>query len=183
MIKSITDLQTEIGVKPDGVWGPVSSQALSEALKSRIIKITENISLNELLASDTSTRKGIDNTPTGTVQLKNLIEASNELWQPVRDYLGYPMVISSGYRSPKLNKAIGGAKNSAHLHGLAIDFVVPGFGDTRKIIRALNQFFKEKNIAFDQLILEYPNSPGSWVHLGYKHSSGAQRKQYFQIGA
>jgi murein L,D-transpeptidase YcbB/YkuD len=42
MIKSITDLQTEIGVKPDGVWGPVSSQALSEALKSRIIKITEN---------------------------------------------------------------------------------------------------------------------------------------------
>lgn len=182
MIKSITDLQTEIGVKPDGVWGPVSSQALSEALKSRIIKITENISLNELLASDTSTKKGIDNTPSGTVQLKNLIEASNELWQPVRDYLGYPMVINSGYRSPKLNKAMGGAKNSAHLHGLAIDFVVPGFGDTRKIIRALNQFFKEKNIAFDQLILEYPNSPGSWVHLGYKHSSGAQRKQYFQIG-
>ena len=183
MIKSITDLQTEIGVKPDGVWGPVSSQALSEALKSRIIKITENISLNELLASNTATRKGIDNTPYGTVPLKNLIEASNELWQPVRDYLGYPMVISSGYRSPKLNKATGGVKNSAHLDGLAIDFVVPGFGDTRKIIRALNQFFKEKNIAFDQLILEYPNSPGSWVHLGYKHSSGAQRRQYFQIGA
>lgn len=183
MIKSITDLQTEIGVKPDGVWGPVSSQALSEALKSRIIKITENISLNELLASNTATRKGIDNTPSGTVQLKNLIEASNELWQPVRDYLGYPMVISSGYRSPKLNKAIGGVKDSAHLHGLAIDFVVPGFGDTRKINKALNQFFKEKNIAFDQLILEYPNSPGSWVHLGYKHSSGAQRRQYFQIGA
>ena len=152
MIKSITDLQTEIGVKPDGVWGPVSSQALSEALKSRIIKITENISLNELLASNTATRKGIDNTPSGTVPLKNLIEASNELWQPVRDYLGYPMVISSGYRSPKLNKAIGGVKDSAHLHGLAIDFVVPGFGDTRKIIKALNQFFKEKNIAFDQLI-------------------------------
>lgn len=181
MIKSITDLQVEIGVEPDGVWGSVSSQALTEALKTKVIKITENISLNELLASETATRKGIDNIPNGTV-LKNLIEASNNLWQPVRDYLCYPIVINSGYRSERLNRAIGGAKNSSHLYGLAIDFVVPGFGDTRKIIKALNQFFKEKNIAFDQLILEYPNSPNSWVHLGYKHSSGAQRKQYFQIG-
>lgn len=181
MIKTIQDLQTEIGVTPDGVWGPVSSKALSEALKTRVINITENISLNELLTSATATRKGIDNTPSGTV-LKNLIEASNNLWQPVRDYLRYPIVINSGFRSEKLNRAIGGAKNSVHLHGLAIDFVVPGFGDTRKIIKALNQFFKEKNIAFDQLILEYPNSPGSWVHLGYRHSSGAQRRQYFQIG-
>lgn len=181
MIKSITDLQLAIGVKPDGIWGPISSAALTEALKTNVIKITENISLNELLASETATRRGIDNTPDGNV-LKNLIEASNNLWQPVRDYLCFPIVINSGYRSPKLNTAIGGAKNSSHLYGLAIDFVVPGFGNTRKIIKALNEFFKEKNIPFDQLILEYPTSPNSWVHLGYKHSSGVQRRQYFQIG-
>lgn len=179
MIKKI---QTIIGTTPDGIWGEKSKTALRTALtKGVVIPITANITLNELLASQTATRRGIDNTPDAKV-LNNLIESAVNLWQPARDILGHPIFITSGYRSPRLNSAIGGAKNSAHLHGLAIDFRAPTFGTTRHIVAHLTKELKKRGIKYDQIILEYPNSTGSWVHLGYKHPSGSQRGQEFRIG-
>ena len=181
MIRNLKELQALIGVTVDGVWEPKSTSALREYLKSNTVQITKNISLNELLASNTAKSKGIDNTPNGVV-LNNLIEAAHYLWQPVRDILGHPIRITSGYRSPKLNSAVGGAANSAHKFGNAIDFQCPGFGTTRQIITKLQAEFRKHGVKFDQLILEYPNSSGSWVHLGYRHMNGAQRKQMFRIG-
>lgn len=66
---------------------------------------------------------------------------------------------------------------SAHCYGLAIDFTAPAFGDTRKVARYLVVELKEHGIKFDQLILEFPDSPNSWIHLGYKHPNGRQRGQ------
>lgn len=181
-MQKIKEIQTIIGAKPDGVWGQKSIDALRTALTNGVeIPITANITLNELLASQTAARLGIDNMPNAKV-LINLIESSVNLWQPMRDILGQPIFITSGYRCPKLNSRIGGAKNSAHLHGLAIDFRSPTFGTTRQIVAHLQKEFAKRGIKFDQLILEYPNSTGSWVHLGYKKHDGSQRNSKFQIG-
>ncbi|MDO4440569.1 MAG: D-Ala-D-Ala carboxypeptidase family metallohydrolase [Moraxella sp.] len=167
----------------DGVIGSMTTQAVCQALADgKIINITKNITLNELLASQTAARHKIDNMPDAKV-LSNLIESAVNLWQPARDILGSPILITSGYRSPVLNKRIGGAKNSAHQFGFAIDFSCPNFGSTRKVVQYLTAEFKKRGIKFDQIILEYPKSPNSWVHLGYKHSSGVQRGQGFTIGA
>ncbi|AKG08084.1 peptidase M15 [Moraxella bovoculi] len=139
-------------------------------------QLTKNFTLAELTRSDTASRLGLNNTPDERATT-NLRQSARGLWQPVRDILGVPMRVSSGYRSPTLNRAISGSTTSAHCHGLAIDFVAPAFGDTRKIARHLVAELKERGIKFDQLILEFPDSSNSWIHLGYKHPNGQQRGQ------
>lgn len=178
---NIEHIQQQIGTTVDGIWGKKSDEALRKALDDGVkIEITPNISLNELLASQTATRNNIDNIPDARV-LQNLIDSAVNLWQPARDALGFPIRITSGYRSPTLNKKIGGAKNSAHLHGFAIDFVCHDFGSTTKVVNHLVAMFKEKGVSFDQAIIEYPKSSNSWVHLGYKRGDGLQRNSTFTI--
>lgn len=139
-------------------------------------QITKNFHMSELVHSHTAVNRGIANTPT-MLHKKNLIESTKNLWQPVRDVLGAAMLISSGYRSPKLNQVVGGSSTSAHSHGYAIDFTAPAFGNTRKIAAHLVSELKNRGIKFDQLILEFPDSGSSWIHLGYKSPSGSQRNQ------
>lgn len=139
-------------------------------------QLTKNFTLDELTRSATASRLGLNNTPDERATI-NLRQSARGLWQPVRDILGVPMRVSSGYRSPTLNRAIGGSTTSAHCYGLAIDFTAPAFGDTRKVARYLVAELKERGIKFDQLILEFPDSPNSWIHLGYKHPNGQQRGQ------
>lgn len=178
---TIKDIQTTIETTPDGIWGEKSKTALRQALKDGLkIPITANITLNELLASKKAREYHIDNMPNQTV-LEHLIESSVKLWQPVRDILGYPITITSGYRCDELNRKVNGSKNSAHLYGYAIDFVCPKFGNTRKVVRHLADEFKKRGIGFDQCILEYPQSLNSWVHLGYKNADGTQRNSTFTI--
>lgn len=138
--------------------------------------ITKNFSLAELTHSNTAKARGISNTPNDTHKA-NLIASAKNLWQPVRDILGVPMIVSSGYRSERLNKAVNGSKTSAHSHGFAIDFTAPKFGNTRAIAKKLATELKARGIKFDQLILEFPDSGSSWIHLGYKSPSGKQRGQ------
>lgn len=179
---SIKHIQTQIGTAADGVWGDKSKQALKTAINDgKIITITKNISLNELLASNTAKKHNIDNTPNQTI-LQNLIDASVNLYQPVREILGVAMIISSGYRCPALNTKVGGSATSAHMSGFAIDFTAPKFGTPKIIVPHIVKVLKQKGIGFDQAIIEYPNSPRSWVHLGYKHPSGRQRGSSFVIG-
>lgn len=181
--EKIKEIQTLIGTPADGQFGEKSINALRTALqKGVVIPITANITLNELLASQTATRHNIDNMPNHTV-LCNLIESSVNLWQVARDILGKPIRITSGYRCPELNARIGGAKNSAHKSGFAIDFSCPDFGSTRQVVAYLQKEFKARGVAYDQLILEYPQSPNSWVHLGYKNviKAQAQRGSSFTI--
>ena len=179
---SIKHIQSQIGTAADGVWGDKSKQALKSAINDgKLITITKNISLNELLASPTAKKHNIDNMPNQAI-LQNLIDASVNLYQPVREILGVPMIISSGYRCPALNKAVGGSKTSAHMSGFAIDFTAPKFGTPKLIVPHIVRKLKENGINFDQVIIEYPKSPRSWVHLGYKHPNGKQRGSSFVIG-
>ena len=118
------------------------------------MRLTEHFMLEELVRSEIAVRKGLDNTPTEDI-IQNLNILAGAL-ERVRDLLGGPIFISSAYRSPKVNSAVGGSKTSAHLEGLAADFVCPSFGTPKEICIEI----AASGLAFDQLIYE-----GSWVHL------------------
>ena len=85
------------------------------------MKLSKNFTLGEMIQSQTAIRKNIDNTPNGN-QILNLIDLCENVLQPLRDYFG-PIHISSGFRSQKLNVAIGGSTTSQHcaLNGAAAD--------------------------------------------------------------
>lgn len=132
--------------------------------------ITKNLTLEELIHSDTAKAKGIDNSPTNE-HLKYLIEIANNVFQPLRDGIGKPIRISSGYRSEKLNKAVGGSKTSQHNKGQALDLVATT-GFTNKDIFD----YIKKHLEFDQLIYEFGNNVNpDWVHVSY--NKGKNRKQ------
>jgi hypothetical protein len=136
-------------------------------------KLSKNFSLEELYASQTASRLGIDNKPTKAVQA-NLQLLVDTILQPLRDKLGKPITISSGYRSPRLNDAVpGSSKTSAHCFGYAVDMNSFSYGNTKKFCEYVHKFLIDNNIPFDQLIYEY----GQWVHIGIKNRSGGQRRQ------
>lgn len=127
------------------------------------MNLSPHFSLAELTGSQVATRQGIDNTPVPAI-IANLTRLAMLLEQ-VRALVGAPITISSGYRSPALNKAVGGASNSAHVLGLAADI------STNKLApKALAMLIRQSGILFDQLIYE-----GTWVHIGL--SAGAPRRQ------
>lgn len=137
-------------------------------------KLSPHFTLEELVFSQTAARKGIDNTPSPAV-LANLKRVAETL-EAVRSLLGdVPIRISSGYRSPALNKAIGGAKTSKHMDGLAVDFTAPGFGTVLQTAKKI----AASGIAFDQVICEY----GSWVHLGLAPLAQTARGEKLSIYA
>jgi len=129
----------------------------------------------EMIKSDTAFKYGIDNTPSPEIKL-HLKELIENLLNPIREAWGGPIIISSGYRCPKLNTLVKGAKTSAHLTGYAAD-LIPGNGQRAKFIKFVQNFLKDSNIKFDQCINEY----NRWCHVGLKGSYGQQRKQIFKI--
>lgn len=117
--------------------------------------LTKHFTLDEFLVSQVAMRKGISNEPTKIV-LDNLKKLADTL-ELIRDVLdGSAITINSGYRSPKLNFAIGGAKTSAHVFGCAADFICPAYGTPRQVADTI----ANSGIKFDQLICE-----GTWVHI------------------
>jgi zinc D-Ala-D-Ala carboxypeptidase len=128
-------------------------------------QLTEHFTLEEFTDSQTAARKGIHNVPPiGSPERANL-QCTAETMEEVRTLLGgVPVLISSGYRSPQVNAAVGGSKNSAHMSGLAVDFSCPGFGTPLQICKKLHPHMRELGI--DQLIHEYD----TWVHLGLSAS-------------
>ena len=118
--------------------------------------LSENFSLDEFIFSQTATRLGIDNTPPAEV-LANLRRLAQTLEQVRSALKGAPIHISSGYRSPALNRVVKGARNSAHVFGLAVDFTAPRFGTVLQTAKAA----ASSGAAFDQIIHEF----GRWVHL------------------
>jgi hypothetical protein len=133
-----------------------------------VVQLSQHFSLDELTVTST----GKPNTPIGA-ELENLF-ALAEFLEQVRFELGHSVIISSGYRSPAVNNIVGGSKSSAHLKGLAADFVCPGFGTPKEICIALI----DAGLKWDQLILEYKdnshNKGGDWVHIGLRHDGERQ---------
>ena len=133
------------------------------------MQLTKNFSLIELTSSETAVRKGINNTPTTEV-VSNLKDLCHFVMQPLRDWYGKPINITSGYRSPKLNKAIGGRSTSDHSYGNAIDFTLPN-EDYKMVFD-----YMIKHFTFDQLIWEMGNDTApQWIHVSFR--LGNNRKQ------
>ena len=144
-------------------------------LKYKILvgpQLSENFSLNELIKSQTATRKGIDNEPTRE-QVGNLKALSINILQKIRDHYNKPVRVTSGYRSPELCVAIGSSENSQHAKGEAADFEITGIDNFDLAI------WISKNLDFDQLISEFyadQHPDSGWVHCSYK-ADGTNRKQ------
>ena len=132
--------------------------------------MTEHFTLAELTNSDYAIRHGLSNTPTDAATLTNIATLANGL-ERVRAVLGRPIHISSGYRGPAVNSAVGGSKTSAHLRGLAADIVVPGVSSLN-VARLLQA--NRRAIAYDQLIFE-----GTWVHIAFAAAEAAPRFSEF----
>lgn len=123
------------------------------------IMLSLHFSLDEYICSQTAARMGLNNTP--TPEILDCLKRHAATMEKVRSLLGNkPILISSGYRSPQVNAACGGASNSAHMSGLAADWTCPGWGTPNDICKFLEPHLQELGV--DQLIMEY----GSWVHLG-----------------
>lgn len=133
------------------------------------MNLTQNFSLIELTSSETAARKGIDNTPTQDV-ITNLRELCVYVLQPLREQYGKSINITSGYRSPKVNKAIGGSTTSDHCFGNAADFTV-AISDYHHVFSIL------RTLEFDQLIWEFGDIHApQWIHVSFR-CKGANRKQ------
>lgn len=128
------------------------------------MNLTKSFSLLELTSSETAARKGIDNTPTHNVVV-NLRELCVNVLQPLRDLYNKPINITSGYRSPKLNKAIGGSSSSDHCLGNAADFTVPK-DDYARVFGMI------QDMSVDQCILEMcTNGYPQWIHVSFRNKS------------
>lgn len=135
------------------------------------MKLSENLSLAEMVRSESAKRLGIDNKPTPE-HLENIKLLAFCVFQPIREHFKRPILISSGYRSEALNKAVGGSRTSQHSTGQAMDIDMDGTEITNKQIF---DFIKD-NLDFDQLIWEFGTDINpSWVHVSY--SGKKNRKQ------
>lgn len=122
--------------------------------------------LAELTRSATAKRLGIDNSPSVAVR-ERLTALGEHILDPLREAWGAPVIVTSGYRCPALNKAVGGAAHSQHMYGEAADIrtVSDKPEDNMKLLRKLI----ELELPFDKLIAEYVDSQGrpDWIHVSY----------------
>ena len=140
-------------------------------------KLSQNFTLREFTRSQAAARRGIDNSPTEDV-VTALKAVCVEL-ELVRAIWVRPVVITSGYRCPDLNRAIGGSATSQHQYGQAVDFEIVGVSNLDVWSRVANG----GDVDYDQLILEFHDEgdpQSGWVHLST--AGGANRRQAFKIG-
>lgn len=132
----------------------------------------KHFTLHELTNSATAKRLGIDNTPDANITA-NLTALVDKVLDPLREAWGAPIIVSSGYRCPKLNKAVGGAASSQHMKGQAAD--IHTVSDDPKDNKRLYELIRRLALPVDQCINEYGYN---WIHVSY---SPRNRRQYFAI--
>lgn len=132
--------------------------------------------LNELTRSATATRKGINNSPSALIK-SNLEAIIEKVLDPLREKWGKPIIVTSGYRCPKLNTIIGGASGSQHMKGEAVD--IRTATDTRDENMKLLKILLKSDIVYDQVISEYVDAQGrpDWIHISYKKNGGNRMKK------
>ena len=137
------------------------------------MKLSKNFSLEEMCRSNTARVRGLPNVPNAE-QVKNLQQLCENVLQPLRDHLGKPVVINSGFRSQAVNMAVGGAKNSQHTKGEAADIKCKDYPYAKEIYAWIMD-----NLEFDQVILERKGK-AVWVHVSFR-TNGRNRQQALQI--
>lgn len=132
--------------------------------------------LEEFLVSDTAIRKKISNVPsweivTNLSRLANFLDEMREAW-------GSGIRVSSGFRCPALNSAVGGVQNSAHQYGNAVD-ITPVNGKMAEFEAFLKRWLRGKK--WDQCIYESSKTGGRWIHFGLYSNKGEQRCKLFSM--
>lgn len=133
---------------------------------------TKYFTLAELLQSKTALTKQIPNLPTWQ-QVENLNRLVTTILDPVRETFGKPIKVTSGFRSAKLNTAVGGVGNSQHKQGLAADLQVSDLSSLKSAILTAN-------VPFDQLIEEHKGKT-TWLHISVAAEGKTPRKQVLTI--
>lgn len=128
--------------------------------------------IEELTHSDTAISKGIDNSPTMQEE-QNLVALIENVLDPLREAYGRPLIVTSGFRCEKLNKAVKGSSTSQHRFGQAAD--IRSKEDTKSENKKIFDLVQQLNLPFDQLIDEYDYN---WVHISY---SPRNRRQVLHI--
>ena len=130
------------------------------------MKLSDHFTLGEMIRSGTASRMGIKNIPNAG-QIKSLQAWCENIGQPTRNRFGRPVIVTSGFRSEKLNTRIGGSKSSQHCKGEASDFTVARLSNL-EVCRWIISYLE-----FDQLIYEFGES--GWIHCSFRE--GNNRKQ------
>ena len=135
-------------------------------------KISEHITLRESIESFTAKRKGIENIPS-EYELTNMVGIAENVFEPLREWVGGPIKVNSFYRSIELNKAIGGSSKSQHCQGRAIDIDdVYGYKTNAEMYNYI-----KNNLDFDQLIWEFGTDENpDWVHVSYVSTDENRRR-------
>lgn len=149
------------------------------------IKLTEHFTLSEFERSETAAKCGIDNrVPSHMIPaLQNLCK---QVLEPLRGFVGRPIVITSGYRCPALNVKVGGVISSQHTMGLAADLCLPktcytdwddgrAHTDMEEAERWVE--FIRQHTSFDQCILETHNGRDFWLHVSCKVNAALNRHE------
>lgn len=137
------------------------------------MKLSDHFTLAEFTRSDTAARLRLDNTPT-SAHLANLKTTAARMEEVRRLLGGKPIRVTSAYRNPAVNRAVGGVSNSDHALGWAVDFTCAGFGDPLAICRAI----AASEIQYDQLIHERKPSGAWWVHISFHPRMRRQNLTY-----
>ena len=132
------------------------------------MRLSKNFTLAEITKSNTAKRLGIENAP-NKEHLKNMQVLIRDLIQPMRDALG-PIRISSGYRNPQLNRAIGGSTKSQHCKGEALDLQFWKKGEMCN--KEIYDWVIKSGIEFDQMINEFNYA---WIHISLKNGGKNRR--------
>jgi hypothetical protein len=128
------------------------------------MKLSEHLTLAEMIRSESAKRLGISNQPTSE-HLDNMKILAQNIFEPIRRHFDSPIYVSSGYRSEALNKAIKGSKTSQHCKGQAMDIDMDGSGNISNT--QVFSYIKD-NLDFDQLIWEFGTDQNpDWVHVSY----------------
>jgi len=126
-------------------------------------RISDHISYKEGMHSNTALRRGLDNTPVPD-QLKCMMDIGRLFFEPLREWVGGPIKITSMFRGEPVNTAIGGSKNSQHMKGQALD-LDDVYG--HKTNAEMYHYIKD-NLDFDQLIWEFGDDENpNWIHISY----------------
>ncbi len=133
-------------------------------------RLSANFTLGEMIRSESASRRGIRNEP-GEAEIRALRLLCEKVLQPVREHYDRPLVVTSGFRSPRLNTAIGGSASSQHCKGEAADFTVPGVSNL-EVCRWI-----ERTLNYDQLIYEFGES--GWIHCSFS----AHRMRNMELSA